>query len=173
VATTESYETFSSWSPTAALVAGVKTGSGSRDPSASPATSGSPQMPPCAVVGQSGAGQVAARHALHRHHVEPAAEHRPAAQLLLVRVQDGRHLAHARRDQVAGHQVGQLLEPPHRQPGEHRALVRDGGRQHHVVRRQPVAGDQQQVLVVDGVELAHLAAGDQRQRQVGHVRSVT
>ena len=42
VSTTTSYDTFSSCSPSAALVAGVKIGSSSRDPSCSPAGSATP-----------------------------------------------------------------------------------------------------------------------------------
>ena len=49
-------------------------------------------------------------------------------------------------------------EPERREAGEHAALVGDLGRQDHVEGRDPVGGDEQQALVVEGVELAHLAA---------------
>ena len=42
--------------------------------------------------------------------------------------------------------------------GEHAALVRDLGRQDDVEGRDPVARDEQQALVVELVDLAHLAA---------------
>jgi hypothetical protein len=47
-------------------------------------------------------------------------------------------------------------------PGEHAALVRDLGRQDDVEGRDPVAGDEQQALVVELVQLADLAAPDVR-----------
>jgi len=78
-------------------------------------------------------------------------------------VQDRWHLADAGCDEVVRHEVGQLLKPPHRQSGQHGALVRHDRRKDDVVRRQPVAGDQQDVLVVDGVDIADLAAGEQRE----------
>ncbi|COX39352.1 Uncharacterised protein [Mycobacterium tuberculosis] len=43
--------------------------------------------------------------------------------------------------------------------GQDAALVRDGAVQDVVVRRDPVAGNQQQVLVIDTVDLADLTAG--------------
>jgi len=48
VATTASYDTFSSWSPRSPFAAGVKIGSGSRLPSSSPAGSAMPQTSPVA-----------------------------------------------------------------------------------------------------------------------------
>src|SRR3712207_6927759 len=46
------------------------------------------------------------------------------------------------RQQVVGHDVARAREPEHRQPGEDLALVRDRGRVHDVVGRDPVRGDQ-------------------------------
>src|SRR5512132_3418466 len=77
------------------------------------------------VAGQAEAGQVTTRYALNRHHVEPAATKGPTLPL--------------RRDILAqyviGHEFGRLPEPPQGQLSQDRTLVRDGGRQHHVVHR--------------------------------------
>ena len=51
-------------------------------------------------------------------------------------------------------------EPESGETGEHAALVRDLGRKDHVESRDPVGGDEQQALVVEGVELAHLPAAE-------------
>jgi hypothetical protein len=51
-------------------------------------------------------------------------------------------------------------EPERGETGEHAALVRDLGRKDHIEGRDPVGGDEQQALVVEGVQLAHLAAGE-------------
>ena len=53
------------------------------------------------------------------------------------------------------------------EPGEHAALVGDLGRQDDVERRDAVARDEQQPLVVERVELAHLAAR-RRGRRLRH-----
>ena len=94
-------------------------------------------------------GQVAAGDALDRHHRQPAAADGPARPLRRTSVAG---------DDVVGHDVRQLLEPPQRQLGEDRALVRDRRRQHHVVHRDPVGGDQDQVgpVLVDVADLARV-----------------
>ena len=55
-------------------------------------------------------------------------------------------------------------EPEARQAGQHAALVRDRRRQDDVEGAMPVAGDQQQPVVVDRVEVADLAGADERIR---------
>ena len=65
-----------------------------------------------------------------------------------------------RRDHAA-----EALEPERAHLGEHRALPRDRLAHDDVERAHPVAGDEQQVVGVDLVDLAHLAAAQQRQRQ--------
>ena len=100
-----------------------------------------------AVVGQPGAGEVAAHDALDGVHLEALADHR--APLHRVR--------HVGRDHVVGDDVGELVEPPQRHLGEHDALVGDGAVQHVVVGRDPVAGHHQQVAVGEPVEVADLA----------------
>src|SRR5262249_1668070 len=51
--------------------------------------------------------------------------------------------------------------------GEHRALVRDLGRQDEVVRRDAVARHDQDLVVADRVHLAHLAGGEVPVRETG------
>ena len=70
----------SSCSPTGALVDGVKTGSGSREPSTRPGGSATSRTAPvCAVLDRARPGQVAAGDALDRQHLQPPHQHRPAA----------------------------------------------------------------------------------------------
>jgi hypothetical protein len=127
-----------------------------------------------AVVDEPASGEVAAGHALDGLHDQPTAQHRAAAELVCVRRELRGVVVDGRGHEVVGHQVRELAEPPQGQAGEHRALVRDRGREHDVVRRDPVGGHQEQVVVVDGVELADLAAGDQRERERrGHVSAAS
>src|SRR6476659_3870187 len=102
------------------------------------------------VALQAEPGQIATRYALNRHHVEPPATNGPALPL--------------RRDiltqYVIRHEFGHLPEPPQGQLGQDRTLVRDGRRQHHVVHRHPIRGNQNQVIPV-GVHVANLALANQ------------
>jgi hypothetical protein len=59
-------------------------------------------------------------------------------------------------DDVVRRDVRELVEPPQRHLGEDPALVRYRRRQHDVVDRDPVGGDQQEVVAV-GVDVADLA----------------
>ena len=137
---------FSSW-PVWALVAGVKIGSGQAlglrealgKPVAADLAGGEVVLPP-------GAGQVAADDAFDREHLEP-----PAL---------GRAPVLAQGDQVVRDDRFGLREPEGREPGEDAALVGDLRRQHDVEGRDAVAGHEEQALVVEGVDLADLAAGD-------------
>ena len=137
---------FSSW-PLWAFVAGVKIGSGSRLDSLQagrqPVPADRARAP---VVLPAGAGEVAADDALDRQHLEPPALHRPAV------VPDG--------EQVVRAELARAREPERRQAAEHAALVGDLGRQDDVERRDPVARDEQQAVVVERVELADLSAAD-------------
>ncbi len=167
VAATCSKVTFSSWSPSSALVAGVKIGSGSREPSTRPAGSGhAAHRAARAVLGEPRAGEVAAGDALHRVHVEPPHEHGAA----------GHGVGHRPGDEVVGHEVGELVEPPQRQLGQHTALVGDRRGQHVVVGRDAVARDDEQVAaaaVLGLVEVADLAGVDVPvTRQLGRGRDV-
>jgi hypothetical protein len=98
-------------------------------------------------------GEVAAGDALDGQHLQLAAPDRAPGELR----------GHVRRrDDVVGH-LGELLEPPQRELGEQRALVRDPGRQDDVVDRQPVRRDQDQVVAVL-VDVADLAGVQQLHR---------
>ncbi len=100
---------------------------------------------------QAQARQVAASDALDRDHVELLAPDRPARPFL-GDVAGG--------DNVIGHQVVELVEPPQGQLGEDLPLARDGRRQHDIVDADPVRGDQQDVLAVR-VNVADLAGMQQ------------
>ena len=52
------------------------------------------------------------------------------------------------------------VEEEHAHRGEDPALVGNRGGEHVVVGRDPVAGHEQQVLVVDDIQVADLAAGE-------------
>ena len=103
------------------------------------------------VVQQAGAGEVAAGHTLHRHHVE-CANHQRAAQHL---VGDARIVG--RPGQVVG-RVDEV-EEEHAHRGQDPALVRDLAVQDVVECRDPVGRHEEQMFVVDAVQLADLAAG--------------
>ena len=55
-----------------------------------------------------------------------------------------------------------LGEPEARQAGQHPALVGDLGRQDDVEGRQAVRRDEQQPVLAERVQVAHLAAADER-----------
>ena len=130
---------FSSW-PVCAFVAGVKIGSGSRSDSRSPAGSRDRRSRRSRVVLPARAGEVAAHDALDRQHLEPPALDRAAVL--------------AQREQVVRDELARPREPERGEAGEHAALVRDLGRQDDVEGRDPVAGDEEQALLVERVELA-------------------
>ena len=98
------------------------------------------------VVLPAGARQIAADDDLDRKHLEAPALERAAVL--------------AQREQMVRDELPRPREPERRQAGEHPPLVGDLGRQDHVEHRDPVGGDEQQALVVERVELAHLAAAD-------------
>ena len=136
----------SSW-PFCAFVVGVKIGSGRRSDSRRPRGGRGPDgRAGRQVVLPPGAGEVAADDALDRQHLEA-----PAL---------GRAAVVAQREQVVRDEVARPREPESREPGEHAALVGDLGRKDDVEHRDAVARDEQQTLVVERVELAHLAASD-------------
>ena len=116
-ATTVSKSTFSSCSPSAALVAGVKTGSGSREPSTSPSGSGTPQTRAATPGTPASRSRSGSRGPRTRRAPSPAARTRPRGR--------GTALGHVGGEHVVRHQVGELGEPPLRQLGEHPALVGD------------------------------------------------
>src|SRR5581483_3075699 len=100
------------------------------------------------VVLPSGPGEVPADDAFDREHLEPAALRRAAVRTETEQVV---------RDEVAG-----LREPVPGEAGEDASLVRDLGRQHDVERRDAVARDEQQPVVVEREEFTDLAAAEVR-----------
>lgn len=65
-------------------------------------------------------------------------------------------------DEVVGHDVAQQPEPEERELGEDLAFAGDAGGEHMVEGGDAVRGDEQQGFA-DGVEVAHLAACEQRE----------
>ena len=64
---------------------------------------------------------------------------------------------------MVGHQVAKKLKPEKRNLGQHPALVRDAGGQHVVKRGNAIGGHEQQTVLIQMVNVAHLAAGVQLQ----------
>ena len=161
--------------PSAALVAGVKMGSGQAFALAQPsgerdAAGGAG----CLVLLPSAAGQVAARHALHLHHARGAADHGAAGKhraLCAVEACD-------RRD-VGGHQVighdskrTQEAEPADADGGEQLALAGHRRRHHHVEGADAVGGHHQELRCLarhrrELVDVADLALAAAAEGQVG------
>jgi hypothetical protein len=69
--------------------------------------------------------------------------------------------------QMVGDLVVELAEPEVGNPGQDLALARDRVGQHHVEGRQAIGGDDQQALVIDGVDVADLALVQQFQGRNG------
>ena len=139
---------FSSCSPTSALVDGVKIGSGSREPSTRPAGSGMPHtVPRRAVLGQPGAGEVAAGDALDREHVQLLAEHRPA-------VDGGGHPASTVEASTWCATSASWSNHHRLSCGQDAALVRDLAGEDVVVGTDAVAGDHQDARPGRGVRMA-------------------
>src|SRR5207248_5118876 len=97
-----------------------------------------------AVILPARAGQVAANDALDREHLESATLGRPAV--------------FAERSEVIRTDVRRPGEPPRREACQDAALVGYLGRKDDVERRDPVAGHEEQTLVVEREELADLSA---------------
>ncbi len=106
------------------------------------------------ILPQSPSGQVGASHTLDGQHLQPSNEDRPTSNLR----------RHVGRQHVVGHDLGELLEPPQRELGEDRPFVGDRGLEDEVEGRDPVRGDEEQLVltcpapaVQRRVEVAHLA----------------
>ena len=105
-------------------------------------------------------GQIAARHRLDRHHLQAFDDQCSTRHF-------GGHLG---RDDVIGHQIVQLLEPPHRQLGQDHSLVGNRGVQDVIVGGHVVGCDHQhQARIFQRVEFTHLPGVQQRQTQPGEL----
>src|SRR5437667_11365738 len=89
-------------------------------------------------------GKVAAHDTLERQHLEPSAL--------------GRAAVGAQAEQVVRADVARSSEPEPGEAGENAALARNLGRQDDVEGRDPVARDEEEPVLLEGVELPHLAA---------------
>ena len=138
---------FSSW-PVCAFVAGVKIGSGSRSRLAQ-ARRAARDRRPCRSRGSPSSPS---RRGSRARRTRSAASRAGGTR---VERPSGRSAS-----RWFGTMSARAREPERGEAGEHAALVGDLGRQHDVERRDAVAGDEQQPLVVERVELAHLAAPD-------------
>ncbi len=149
VTTTASKSTFSSCSPRSALVAGVKIGSGSREPSWRPGGSAFAADPPGGPVVDAAPTRSGSRGPRTRPANMSSRSHttaRPATSA-----------GTSGRDQVVGDQPAQLVEPPQRHPGQDLALVGDVRGEHEVEGREPVGRHHQQLAVSELIQVAHLA----------------
>ena len=121
------------------------------------------------VVAPAGTDQVAAHDGLHRQRLEAAHAHAAPGELRALGVVE-RQPVQGQAAAVARQHAGEEVEPELRHPGQRRALAGDRRRQHHVERRQPVGGHQQQVLGVDLVQVADLALAQAAQAgQIGAI----
>src|SRR5208337_2174335 len=94
-----------------------------------------------------GAGDVSTHDALDREHFGALHQHGAAAQLVGVFANGRRVLVDIGGDEVIGDDVGEVVEPEQGNLAEDVSFVRDAG------------GDEKQLPVADGVDVADLAAG--------------
>ncbi len=126
------------------------------------------QGSPMAIFRPGRPRQITAHHTFEGHGRGPPNQHGPARQLgadasqLRYAVDD---FSGSRGDVVRGKYVGQALEPEGTDLSQHCALVRHRLPHHHVERAHPIARDDQKMLVVYLIDLAHLSPAKQRERQ--------
>ncbi len=157
--TTSSKEMFSSC-PDSALVAGVKMGCGSFCACCRPLGSSMPQiLAGLLVVLPARADDVAAHHRLDGQGLQLLHHHRAALDLRLF-VFALHHALRIDAGELVGNDVAELAEPEVRHFVEHPPLLRDGVGQDHVEGREPVAHDDQHLVVADAVDVAHLAPAE-------------
>ena len=156
--------------PVVALVAGVNSGSGSWSDSFNPGRKlDAADRARRFVLLPSRAGKVAARHALDRKHLGAHHHHGTAAEFIGVLANRRRVAVHVGSDEMVGDDVLEKVEPEQRDLRQHPPLVRNAGRQHVVEGRDAVGGHEQQVVTIEVIDVADLAAGVQL--QFGVVRS--
>ena len=80
-----------------------------------------------------------------------------------MRREHGGEARHVGGHEVVRHQVGDAIEPERGQLREHAALVGDAAAEHVVEGRDAIGGDDQEVRVVDGVDVTHLATANERE----------
>ncbi len=106
-----------------------------------------------------GAGDVAAHDALDGEHFGALHEHGASAKLVGVFADLLRVLVDVGGNQVIGDDVSQVIEPEQGDLAEDASLVGDAGSQDVVEGRDAVSGDEQQLLVANGVNVTDFAAG--------------
>ena len=110
-----------------------------------------------------GPGQVAAGHALERHHRRLPHQHGAADQLLAA--ERRRQVRRVSAQQVV--RVAEAVQPEGGEGGEDVALARDAGRQHPVEGAQPVGGHDGEGVRPEVVHVPHLAAAAREAGDVG------
>ena len=103
-------------------------------------------------------GQIAAHDALDGQGNGLAGQNRPPFQLLAVGTKLGGIAVDVGFLDVVGHQVGETLHPKQRELVENNALAGNRVVQNDVKGRHTIRGDDQQGVVVDIVNIPHLAA---------------
>ena len=117
------------------------------------------------VILPPGTDQVAAHHGLDGQRLQ-AFDHQRAPTHLLP-LGGGDHRFRVNAGQLVGQDMAKPFEPEVGQLGEHLALARNRVRQDDVEGRKAIAGHDQQFVVTDGVNVAHLAAPEQGQAGKG------
>ena len=148
-------------------------GSGSFDEFTRPSGSSMPHTVPFALVFlQAATGKIAAHDALDREHLGLAHEHEAAAQVVGVGLELLGQVGHVGRDQVVFDHAVEQLEPEARDLREHRAFVGNLVLKNVVERRNAVGCDEQQ-LVAQIVQVAHLALRVGLDVDTAHVQPFT
>jgi hypothetical protein len=119
----------------------------------------------CHVVLPHAARDVAADHALDGERLSPAHQHAPPVQQgghVLRRIAAGlqdriQNVVDLGADEMVRDDVLQVVQPEQRHLRQHLALAGDGCREDHIEGRQPVGGNDQQ-LVPEIIDVTHLAA---------------
>jgi hypothetical protein len=115
-----------------------------------------------AIVVPPRADQITAHHRFDRQRTQALHDHRAAFQQpRLGRVGD--RAAERQVGQVIGYDVRGAREPELRDLVQHAALARYRIGQHDIECRQPIGGDDQHMIVIQRVQVAHLAAMQARQ----------
>ena len=137
--------------PVAALVAGVKMGSGSRSDSRSAGRQlDAAHRSALLIFLPSRPRQVPARDAFDRKRLGLADQHRPPAERIRIAMSGSRVVLRPRRAQVVRHDVARFAEPERRQLRQHLAFVRNAGAEDVVEGGNAVGRDNQQNAGVVG-----------------------